>query len=158
MKAFFTSPASWRSDTSSNKDYFVMETNSLSHDSVTRMCGNIESILPEPRDAAESDFLGTLTPDTYMLGVSDDVTEGDWVYRSSGSPVVWSYWGPGEPNGGSKENCVVMRGRNWVDVYCNGSQLEGEQKSAICQKNQPGRGVCNLNVLYKLLFFHYNLF
>ena len=126
-----------------------METNSLSHDSVTRMCGNIGAILPEPRDAAESDFLDTLTPDTFVLGVSDDVTEDDWVWRSSGSPVVWSHWGSGEPNGGSGENCaVVLRGlagnisdrKFWADVNCNASSLQegGVQMSAVCQKNPEG--------------------
>ena len=53
------------------------------------------------------------------LGVSDIVKEKDWVWES-GSPVSWSNWAQGQPNGGRDQNCVYMDSRgDWFDTDCS---------------------------------------
>ena len=34
----------------------------------------------------------------FWLGIHDKNDEGNFVYDSDDTPIVWSNWGPGEPN------------------------------------------------------------
>ncbi|XP_050732627.1 uncharacterized protein LOC127006593 isoform X2 [Eriocheir sinensis] len=69
-------------------------------------------------------FLDTCGARSYrllFLDASDDATEDRWVVGSSGRPLVFQNWAPGEPNGGRKGNCVVMRKSDgkWFDTLCS---------------------------------------
>ncbi|KAK8396900.1 hypothetical protein O3P69_005113 [Scylla paramamosain] len=58
-----------------------------------------------------------------FLDATDAAKENHWVRGSSGRPLAFHNWAPGEPNGGKKGNCVVMRksdGR-WGDTLCTES-------------------------------------
>ena len=64
------------------------------------------------------------------MGMSDKISEGTWLYNSTGSTMSYTNWNSGEPNGGTNENCIIMVASNgvWVDVSCNGAY------STMCEK------------------------
>lgn len=62
-----------------------------------------------------------------MTGGKDDVTEGQWVWTSSGTTFDFLDWNQGEPNdSGGIEDClqltkVIGRKTNWNDNSCEKS-------------------------------------
>ena len=43
----------------------------------------------------------------YWMAAQDTVTEGVWVWKTSGKSVTYTHWGHGEPNEGRKQNCLL---------------------------------------------------
>ncbi|CAC5419987.1 unnamed protein product [Mytilus coruscus] len=64
--------------------------------------------------------------EAYWLGARNDVIEGRWVW-SSGAIMNFTKWNHGEPNGGEKENCLILENNGWTDHKCN------EKRYFICQ-------------------------
>jgi hypothetical protein len=59
----------------------------------------------------------------YYIGGTDEGSEGQW-YWITGEPWGFASWGPGEPNGGTNENCIEYQPvgvAQWNDITCNGS-------------------------------------
>lgn len=54
------------------------------------------------------------------LGGQDLLREGNWVWQSSGDDITNPRFQPGEPNGGTGENCLWMyfENGNWIDIGC----------------------------------------
>ncbi|XP_035696427.1 low affinity immunoglobulin epsilon Fc receptor-like [Branchiostoma floridae] len=86
--------------------------------------------LAMPKDQATNDFLRnqlTRYPSgsDAWFGLTDLAQEGTWVWED-GTPLTgWSNWAPGEPNGGSAENCAHWHGSygyKWNDRRCSHSQ------------------------------------
>ncbi|XP_045122230.1 uncharacterized protein LOC123510853 [Portunus trituberculatus] len=70
------------------------------------------------------DVCGVRSYRLLFLDATDAAVEDHWVKGSSGHPLTYHNWAPGEPNGGRKGNCVVMRksdGR-WGDTLCSERQ------------------------------------
>ena len=99
-----------------------------------KLCAQLGGFLPEPRPQAENDFLRQFidNPGTgFFFGMSDEETEGSWLWDTDFSPVTWFEWGRGpspetwsEPNGGRRENCAALKSTGfrkpaWSDVPCN---------------------------------------
>ena len=141
----------WTRDAQTGKEYAVVKTPTFNYDVNKQICESNGAILPEPRDEQENSFLVDLNTDMFLLGMTDQVSEGQWVWNSDGSPVTWYNWvsWPGEatrPNGGTRENCMfVIRhyredvsghdSRTWEDHKCESeAALEAMPKSLICQK------------------------
>ncbi len=62
-----------------------------------------------------ADRLGPWSPILWM-GLNDLGAEGNWNW-SSGAPVTFTAWNPGEPNGGTFENCVELQDSGgWNDL------------------------------------------
>ncbi|XP_068247799.1 uncharacterized protein [Palaemon carinicauda] len=55
-----------------------------------------------------------------LLGATDEETEGTWNNVKTGKPITYSAWGPGEPNSGANDNCLVLRNDMpfWGDLEC----------------------------------------
>ena len=53
------------------------------------------------------------------IGLSDSMSEKDWVWVDGKNLGPWSNWGGGEPNGGTDENCAEMTENGWNDKICN---------------------------------------
>jgi len=73
-------------------------------------------------DSDENDFVASIIPwgGGWWTGLSDQITEGDWVW-SDGSATTYLSWNqPYEPNGGINENCVEMGNTGvWNDLPCD---------------------------------------
>ena len=56
------------------------------------------------------------------IGLNDNVEEGTFVW-SDGTKVTYEDWmnenGDPEPNGGKRENCVVIHDGGWADTACD---------------------------------------
>ncbi len=55
------------------------------------------------------------------MGLSDQLTEGTWLWNSTGATLVgYANWGSNEPGGGTYENCVAMKSATagWADFNC----------------------------------------
>ncbi|XP_065935494.1 ladderlectin-like isoform X2 [Magallana gigas] len=104
----------------------------LSWNDASMKCVMSGSKLVEIETKAENDFLTTTLPnfntgEAYWTGGKDDVTEGLWVWVSSGATFGFLDWNQGEPNdSGGIEDCLQLykrRGRKtyWNDNYCEKS-------------------------------------
>ena len=66
-----------------------------------------------------------------FIGLTDLANEQQWVWSSDGSPLVYSNWKTGQPDGGTVENCAekgFAAWTEWNDRACS------EWALAICQK------------------------
>lgn len=77
------------------------------------------------------------------IGLHDLSTEGRYVWVD-GSPIPFSEWLPGEPDGNEAENCIVQAkgkfGPGWADRHCF------DPKAFVCEVPLPGY------TFYKLIF------
>ncbi|XP_066268161.1 C-type lectin-like [Branchiostoma lanceolatum] len=65
------------------------------------------------------------------IGLTDQDVEGQFVW-TDGTPLVYSNWSPGEPNGDDNTNCVhlwPLSNFRWDDMPC------GRSNYFICQYN-----------------------
>jgi hypothetical protein len=75
--------------------------------------------------------------DTF-IGLSDQITEGQFVWVD-GTPLVFSNWEAGEPNNGGSngEDCAIIAGaraeKKWDDRPCSPSGDNGAY-SVLCQR------------------------
>lgn len=51
------------------------------------------------------------------IGLTDHQTEGSWKWVDE-TPLIDSYWKPGEPNGTDNEDCVELLNDGWNDCPC----------------------------------------
>ena len=145
-------PAPWRIDLRTGKEYMVFDTDTLIHDQLQKKCQIYGGYLPEPKDEKENTFLKDLGTGTFILGMTDKATDGQWVWESDGSLVDWTKWIEwanllNEPNGGTAENCVAfaqqlwkgMTGHatdGWADINCTSDSWARSTKSLICEKER----------------------
>jgi hypothetical protein len=124
-------------------DYYVV-TNcqnwQQAEDQALGLGGHLVSI----SDSDENDFVASIIPwgGGWWTGLSDQVSEGNWVW-TDGSPTTFFSWNmPYEPNGGTGENCVEMGNSGaWNDLPCDrciGAILEVPAVPAvICAGFEP---------------------
>ena len=141
------------SDPRTGKKYMVLDTPTLNHDINQQTCRNIGGHLPEPRDEQENLFLDSLASEMFLLGINDSQVEGQWVYASDGSLVVWKSWVnwrdyPDSPRVDRGQNCAGMlrhhnkqhvghRSQDWFNLPCPSSNyFESKPKSLICEKGR----------------------
>ncbi|MEQ1732343.1 MAG: lectin-like protein, partial [Bacteroidia bacterium] len=66
------------------------------------------------------------------LGFSDAVNEGNYVWYD-GSPVTYTNWNAGEPNGATGENCTqIYPNGTWNDLNCNGYNSMSVIEVSLC--------------------------
>ena len=58
----------------------------------------------------------------FWLGASDEQHEGSWEWINGKNIRDEKYhnWRKGQPNGGTKENCLLLIDGDWIDVSCEG--------------------------------------
>ncbi|KAM5240213.1 pulmonary surfactant-associated protein D-like isoform 1-T3 [Hipposideros larvatus] len=96
-----------------------------------QICTQAGGQLASPRSAAENEAVRQLASaqnKAAYLSMTDAKTEGTFTYPT-GEPLVYSNWGPGEPNNdGNAEHCVeIYTNGKWNDKNC------GEQRLVICE-------------------------
>ena len=104
------------------------------------MCLNIGAILPEPKTNAENEFLKSLSPGSFVLGLSDSASEGQWVWESDSSPADWANWVNAQTPVNYVQDCArAMVGGFWEDLKCNPTTLPvTTPMSVVCQKIVSG--------------------
>ena len=121
-------------DLNTGKSYRkINAVNSRDYDTNQEICEQNGGYLPEPRSLEEKQFLMNFTSNSggFYLGMTDRVEEGVFQWNSDNSTVTWTDWYPGDPNGGTNDNCVFVYGVNWADYPCvNNSLITGP---IICQ-------------------------
>jgi len=62
---------------------------------------------------------------------SDEAEEGHWIWTATGQPFQFHYWSSGQPDGGAKQNFMLLdwpnNGHQWVD------QAKTDQRYPICE-------------------------
>ncbi|CAI9607213.1 unnamed protein product [Staurois parvus] len=93
------------------------------------MCLNREAHLVIVNNEAEQNFLlDKYAKQFTWIGLTDVDTDGTFKWID-GTGLPYNYWGNGEPNGGTKENCVCLfREGKWNDYGCH------INSNAICEK------------------------
>ena len=69
---------------------------------------------------------------TSFIGGTDEF--GTWVWVDA-SHFEYMNWRPGQPNGGDKENCLLLSTNlngTWADIACNATRSE---TGVICSKD-----------------------
>jgi hypothetical protein len=72
------------------------------------------------------------TDEFYWIGLTDEKTEGQFVWSTNGFKAEYTNWKIDEPDGGMLEDCVHLNndtGRNWIDRSCFDSGL-----FALCER------------------------
>ncbi|XP_068203826.1 uncharacterized protein [Palaemon carinicauda] len=114
----------------SKKAIFIPE--QMYPDQAIEFCKLADAVLYLPENSEENTQLVTQAQlfndicvgNSYRLmylGVTDNAKEGEWLRVSDGQPMAYSNWFVGEPNGDTKDNCVVLRRNDdhWGDIVCD---------------------------------------
>lgn len=68
----------------------------------------------------------------FWVGGTDVLVDGQWIWISSQEKIQYTDWVPGEPNGGTREGCLMLYGGkfnfHWNDANCHSLQF------FICEK------------------------
>ena len=112
----------------SGKMLYVTNSEKMPFSKVKALCAELGATVATPKNAEENKAIQDMAPDIAFLGITDEVTEGQFMYVTGGR-MGYSNWKKGEPNNhGSGEDCVLLlRDGLWNDISCSSSFL------AICE-------------------------
>ncbi|XP_007533859.1 mannose-binding protein A-like isoform X1 [Erinaceus europaeus] len=112
----------------SGKKLYVTNGERLPFSRVKALCAELQAIVATPRNAQENTAIQSLAQDTAFLGITDEVTEGQFMYVTGGR-LTYNNWKKNEPNDHeSGEDCVTIQKEGfWNDVSCSSSY------QAICE-------------------------
>ncbi|XP_022310239.1 C-type lectin domain family 3 member A-like [Crassostrea virginica] len=94
----------------------------------TSYCQAYHSKLAEPLTDDESTFLRTHAHSlrhSYWIGITDLISENEWVYSSNLQRIQSTDWAHHEPNGGNDQNCALLfypQHSQWIDINCHASE------------------------------------
>ncbi|MCX6921894.1 MAG: lectin-like protein [Verrucomicrobia bacterium] len=124
-------PGGWK-HCSINNHYYRLTAWAMPWAEAERTARRYGGHLATVRSAAEEEWLVSRfssvdnSINNLWIGLSDEAQEGTWQWVS-GEPVTYFDWGPGEPNGGTGENYVVLNWWNtkkWND-WCRACRTRG---------------------------------
>ncbi|XP_048769474.2 perlucin-like protein [Ostrea edulis] len=104
-------------------------------------CQRRASKLVEVETAYENNFLrshivGTRPQEGYWIGLSDIVSEGEWVWTSTQTKASFVDWTPNQPdNSQGHQDCAMFfapDGFHWNDHFCT------VKAGYICEMDLPG--------------------
>ncbi|XP_019781346.2 mannose-binding protein A-like [Tursiops truncatus] len=112
----------------SGKTLYVTNGEKMPFSKVKALCAELGATVATPKNAEENKAIQDMAPDIAFLGITDEVTEGQFMYVTGGR-MGYSNWKKNEPNNhGSGEDCVLLlRDGLWNDISCSSSFL------AICE-------------------------
>ena len=95
---------------------------------ICNVCRNHNTVIISPC----VNFLTEKNGESFWIGANDIDIEGDWVWESDKSKLVFSDWHDGEPNAYLNGDCCQIKWYNllyrWNDEPCHASCLY------ICEK------------------------
>ncbi|EPY84600.1 mannose-binding protein A precursor [Camelus ferus] len=110
------------------KKLYVTNGKKMPFSQVKALCAGFQATVATPRNAEENKAIQDVAQDSAFLGITDEVTEGQFAYVTGGR-ITYSNWKSNEPNDhGSGEDCVVLLSDGlWNDISCSASFL------AVCE-------------------------
>jgi len=122
---------------------YLFGTEAMTFDEAQRFCRENGGMLAEPRSNRQNRIINKMInnnrDDTnYWIGLTDELKEGEFVWKSDDQEVRFSNWNKNEPNNlKDQEDCVVLRKTRsfeWNDVRCFNDGDAGAKTRALCQK------------------------
>ncbi|KAM6156695.1 mannose-binding protein A-like [Erethizon dorsatum] len=112
----------------SGKKFYVTNGEKMTFAKVKALCTELRGTVATPRNAEENKAIQEVANDSVFLGITDEVTEGQFMYVTGGT-LAYSNWRKDEPNDhGSGEDCVVLQTNGlWNDISCTSAYL------AVCE-------------------------
>ncbi|XP_047617973.1 mannose-binding protein A [Phacochoerus africanus] len=112
----------------SRKKLYVTNGEMMPFSKVKTLCAELQATVATPKNAEENKAIQDMAPNVAFLGITDEVTEGQFMYVTGGR-MTYSNWKSNEPNDhGSGEDCVILqRDGLWNDISCSSSFL------AVCE-------------------------
>ncbi|XP_004641302.1 mannose-binding protein A [Octodon degus] len=113
----------------SGKKFYVTNGEKMTFAKVKALCTELRGTVATPRNAEENKAIQAMATDNVFLGITDEVTEGQFMYVTGGR-LAYSNWKTNEPNdyGDEGEDCVILKTDGfWNDLSCRASCL------AICE-------------------------
>ncbi|GAB1298753.1 Mannose-binding protein A [Apodemus speciosus] len=106
----------------SGKKLFVTNHEKMPFSKVKALCTDLQGTVAIPRNAEENKAIQEVAAGVAFLGITDEVTEGQFMYVTGGR-LTYSNWKKDEPNNhGSGEDCVIILDNGlWNDISCQGS-------------------------------------
>lgn len=110
------------------KKFYVTNGEKMPFSKVKALCVELQGTVATPKNAEENKAIQDVAKDIAFLGITDEVTEGRFVYVT-GQGLTYSNWKKNEPNNhGSGEDCVILLEDGlWNDISCQASFL------AVCE-------------------------
>jgi len=134
--------------------YFLSSSANSWHGART-FCQRFNGDLVIINDAAENQFLRSLTSRRFYIGLSDIKEEGTWQWvDGSNLTLSSSHWDRGEPNNLGNEDCGEMLGGVlfWNDLPC------GWHFHYVCEIDKGNDVLCSDNFMsFNLSSYGYNL-
>ncbi|XP_039728159.1 mannose-binding protein A-like [Pteropus medius] len=112
----------------SGKKLYVTNGEIMPFSKVKTLCTELQATVATPKNAEENKAIQDVAKNTAFLGITDEVTEGQFMYMTGGR-LTYSNWKRDEPNDhGSGEDCVILLTDGlWNDISCSSSFL------AVCE-------------------------
>uniref|UniRef100_A0A2K6U902 Mannose-binding protein C n=1 Tax=Saimiri boliviensis boliviensis TaxID=39432 RepID=A0A2K6U902_SAIBB len=112
----------------SGKKLFVTNGEQMPFAKVKALCAGLRATVAAPKNAEENKAIQDVAKGVAFLGITDEVTEGQFMYVTGGK-LTYSNWKKDEPNDhGSGEDCVILQTDGlWNDISCTSSFL------AVCE-------------------------
>ena len=106
-----------------NRVYLTSVPTSLNLTAYQESCWKMGGKLAEIRTQDQYDAINTYVRnqsliDFVFVGMTDAGHEGDWTYMSDNSTLTFVKWVPGEPKGGSAQNCGCVYTVNMMMYDC----------------------------------------
>lgn len=110
------------------RKFYITKNERLPFSRVKALCTELQGIVATPKNDEENTAIQRLIQDTAFLGITDEVTEGQFMYVTGGR-LTYSKWKKNEPNNyESNEDCVTIHKEGiWNDVSCSSPHI------AICE-------------------------
>uniref|UniRef100_A0A8C7A632 C-type lectin domain-containing protein n=1 Tax=Neovison vison TaxID=452646 RepID=A0A8C7A632_NEOVI len=109
------------------KKFYVTNGEEMTFSKVKALCAELQGTVASPRNANENKAIQDVAKSTAFLGITDEVTEGQFMYVT-GERLTYSNWNTGEPNDASGEDCVtILEDGLWNDISCGIPHL------AVCE-------------------------
>ncbi|XP_049646692.1 mannose-binding protein A-like [Suncus etruscus] len=102
------------------KKWYVVSKEKMPFSQVKALCDQLQATVASPKNDDENRAIQNVINDVAYLGITDEKTEGQFMYITGGS-LTYSNWKKNEPNDyGSNEDCtVILTEGNWNDVSCS---------------------------------------
>ncbi|KAM7072546.1 mannose-binding protein A-like isoform 1-T5 [Molossus nigricans] len=112
----------------SGKKLYVTNGEKMPFSKVKALCTELRATVATPKNAEENKAIQDVSNGDAFLGITDEVTEGQFVYVTGGR-LTYSNWKKDEPNDfGSGEDCVrLQKDGLWNDMPCSSPSL------AVCE-------------------------